>query len=68
MTEQLELPPPPSEPESRSQTNNTNSPVSVAFAETTGVIFLGILCIMLFKAYRKLLEKYEELLKQQSAA
>ena len=41
----------------------TYSPVNVKFVESTGVIFLGILAIMLFSAYRKLMEKYEALLK-----
>jgi hypothetical protein len=66
MTEHLELLPPQTIKEIKSQDQFQNQPVSLALSETTGVIFLGILCIMLFKAYRKLLEKYEELLKQQT--
>ena len=41
----------------------TYSPVNVKFVESTGIIFLGILAIMLFSAYKKLQAKYEALLK-----
>jgi hypothetical protein len=68
MNEQLELPPPQTIQEMKSQDQLQNQPVSLAFSETVGVIFLGLLCIMLFKAYRKLLEKYADLLKQSTVS